>query len=123
MQVLKAATAVAVLLSMALAGCSGGGSDGGISVKGSDGTYTFTGPGGADNYTWDLGDHLTRAYTKSVTHTYDFENGVVPVTLVTTNGEKKSEFRKEITLGSGLNENAGFVLEGSTNWTILGQSV
>lgn len=124
MQVLKAATAAAVLLSMALAGCSGGGgSAGGFSIKESDGAYTFTASGSADNYTWDLGDHLTRAYTKSVTHTYDFENGVVPVRLVTMDGEKRSEYTKQITLGTGVNENAGFVLEGGSNWTVLGESV
>ncbi len=125
MHVVKAATAAAVLLSMTLAGCSGigGGSAEGFSVKGSDGTYTFTSSSSGDNYTWDLGDHLTRAYTKSVTHTYDFANGVVPVTLTVTNGEKKSEYRKELTLGTGTNGNAGFVLEGSSNWTVLGQTV
>lgn len=127
MQVFKAATAAAVLLSMALAGCSGvGGSDGGgFSIKEKDGVYTFTASGSADNYTWDLGDHLTRAYTKSVTHTYDFENGVVPVRLVTMKGEAltRAEYTKEITLGTGINENAGFVLEGGSNWTVLGESV
>ncbi len=123
MQAAQATLAVAALLSMALAGCSGDSASGGISVSGSDGTYKFTGPAGADNYTWDLGDHLTKAYTRTVEHTYDFANGVVPVTLTTTKGEKKAEHRKEVTLGTGANTNAGFVLEGSINWTVLGAPV
>jgi hypothetical protein len=126
MQLAKAPLAVALLLATTLAGCSGiggGSGSGGFSVKGSAPTYTFTASASADNYTWDLGDHLTRAYTKSVTHTYDFANGVVPVVLVTLDGAKKSEYRKEITLGTGTNTNAGFVLEGSLNWTVLGQTV
>lgn len=123
MQVSKAALLGALLTSMALAGCSGGGDSSGFSIKGSGQTYTFTAAASADNYTWDLGDHLTKAYTKSVTHTYDFESGVVPITLVATKDAKKSEHRKSITLGSGANENAGFVLEGSLNWTVPGEAV
>ena len=124
MQVPQATLAVAALLSVALAGCSGaGGSAGGFSISGSDGTYKFTASGSADNYTWDLGDHLTRAYTKTVEHTYDFTNGVVPVVLTVTKDGKKTEFRKEVTLGTGTNTNAGFVLEGSSNWTVLGEGV
>lgn len=123
MQMSKASLLGALLLSMALAGCSGGGASNGFTVKGSDLTYTFTAAATADNYSWDLGDHLTRAYTKTVTHTYDFANGVVPVVLVTTTGGKRLEFRQEITLGTGVNENAGFVLEGDSNWTIPGEAV
>jgi hypothetical protein len=124
MQVLKAALATAVLLSMTLAGCSGSGGGGsGFSVKESGGEYTFTAAGSADNYTWDLGDHLTRAYTKSVKHTYDFENGILLVRLVTMKGGVRAEATKELTLGTGVNENAGFVLEGSSNWTVVGQTI
>lgn len=119
----KATLAVAVLLATLVAGCSGGGKATGFSTKGEAPTFTFTASDKADNYTWDLGDHLTRAYGKSVTHTYDFANGVAPVVLTTLKGETRREFRKEITLGTGQNTNAGFVLEGSTNWTVLGETV
>lgn len=126
MQGAKVALAAAVLLSVTLAGCSSGSSSsGGFSIKGPDatGAYTFTASGSADNYTWDLGDHLTRAFGKSVTHTYDFANGVVPVVLTATKAGTETESRKELTLGTGVNGNAAFVLEGETNWTVLGQSV
>lgn len=124
MQAAKATLAVAALLSVAVAGCSGGsGSAGGFSISGSDGAYKFTASAKADNYTWDLGDHLTRLYGKSVEHTYDFANGVVPVTLTTTKGADKKEYRKEVTLGTGANTNAGFVLEGLINWTVTGEPV
>lgn len=125
MQLLKAALGAALLLSVALAGCSGGAGAAGIKVSGpnGDGQYTFTATGGGDNFTWDLGDHLTRAYGKKVTHTYDFDSGVVPVVLTVKTGESTKEYRKEITLGSGTNEEASFVLEGSTNWTVLGEAV
>lgn len=122
----KVAVMAAALLSVALAGCTGGSSSsGGFSIKGPDasGAYTFTASGSADNYTWDLGDHLTRGYGKSVTHTYDFTNGIVPVVLTTKKGDATQEHRKEITLGTGENGNAAFVLEGESNWTVTNQSV
>lgn len=126
MQGAKVALAAAVLLAVTLAGCSGGSSEsGGFSIKGPDGNgaYTFTASGSADNYTWDLGDHLTRAFGKSVTHTYDFANGVVPVVLTTTKAGVEKESRKDLILGTGTNGNAAFVLEGETNWTLTDQSV
>lgn len=127
MQVLKAVSAAAVLLVMALAGCAGskdGDSGSGFSIKGPDaeGTYTFTATASADNYSWDLGDHLTRLEGKKVEHTYDFENGVAQVVLSTKKGDERKDYRREITLGTGVNEIATFVLEGSTNWTTLGET-
>lgn len=126
MQGTKVALAAAVLLSATLAGCSGGSSgSGGFSITGPDasGAYTFAASGAADNYTWDLGDHLSRAFGKSITHTYDFANGLVPVVLTATKAGVEQEFRKEVTLGTGLNANAAFVLEGQTNWTLTNESV
>lgn len=123
MQTVKASLLGALFLAVTLAGCSGGGNAGGFTIKASGLSYTFTAQTSGENYTWDLGDHLTRAYTKSVSHTYDFENGVVPVVLVVTKDGKRLEYRQQITLGTGVNENAGFVLEGDTNWTTVGAPV
>lgn len=123
MRLFKASLLGALFLTVTLAGCSGGGDANGFTIKGSGLSYTFTAQTSGENYTWDLGDHLTRAYTKSVSHTYDFENGVVPVVLVVTKDGKRLEYRDEITLGTGVNENAGFVLEGDSNWTTVGTPV
>ena len=126
MHIAKVATMATALLAVALAGCTSGSSPtGGFSIKGPDasGAYTFTASGSADNYTWDLGDHLTLAFGKSATHTYDFANGVLPIVLTTTKGGATQEHRKELTLGTGQNGNAAFVLEGESNWTVTNQSV
>lgn len=121
----KVAFLATALLSLALAGCSSGSDAGGFTIKGPDAsnTVTLTASGSGDNFTWDLGDHLTRLYGKKVTHTYDFANGVVPITLTVKKGGESEEHRKQVTLGNGQNANAAFVLEGSTNWTVLGESV
>ena len=113
------------ILSLTLAGCSSGGSDSsGFSVKtGAPGTYTFTAAGKADNYTWDLGDHLTVLYGKSVTHTYDFKNGKVAVVLTSKVGTAPKEARKDLVLGTGQNADATFILEAQTNWTITGETM
>ena len=112
------------LLAVSLSGCSSGGDADGFSIKAlGNGKYTFTASAKADNYTWDLGDRLTQLYGKSVTHTYDFQNGKINVVLASTVGGKKTETRKDLTLGAGVNGEATFVLEGSQNWTILGETL
>jgi hypothetical protein len=116
----------AVFLAVGLAGCSSGGGSGGFSIKapGSPGgEYVFTASGSADNYTWDLGDRLTILYGKSVRHTYDFPNGNITVTLTQKKGDQAEDFHKALTLGTGANGPATFVLEGLTNWTVVGEPV
>ena len=115
----------AAFLAVALAGCSSGGS-GGFSISApSDpgGEYVFKASGSADNYTWDLGDRLTIAYGKTVRHAYDFANGEVTVILTAKDGDKTDEHRKTIVLGTGANEQPTFILEGSTNWTVTGETI
>lgn len=116
----------AAFLAVALAGCSSGSSGGGFSIDAPSspgGEYVFKALGKADNYTWDLGDRLTLGYGKTVRHTYDFANGQVNVVLTTKTGDKTAEHRKSITLGTGANEQPTFILEGSTNWTVLGETI
>lgn len=112
---------------LALSGCSspsgGGGSTGFTVTHESGSTYTFKASGTADNYTWDLGDRLnTQVPGKKVTHTYDFTNGKVNVVLLTKKGTAPAtESRKQVVIGSGVNGEATFILEGSQNWTVLGE--
>src|SRR5687767_4753719 len=71
--------ALAAFLAVGLAGCSSGGDSGGFSIKAPGepgGKYVFKASGSADNYTWDMGDHLTILYGKEVRHAYDFQNGI-----------------------------------------------
>ncbi len=121
----KSLVGAAALLAVALAGCSGD-SAGGFTIKAPSspgGVYTFTAAGGGDNYTWDLGDHLTVLHGKKVTHTYDFENGEIGVILKVKNGEKTTPFRKDIVLGSGHNDKPTFFLDGGSNWTVANETV
>jgi major membrane immunogen (membrane-anchored lipoprotein) len=120
-----ALVAAAAFLSAALAGCSSSDQEG-FSVKAPSapgGEYVFTANGDADNYTWDLGDRLTTASGKTVRHTYDFQNGVVTVTLVAKTGDRTKESRQTITLGTGQNAQPTFILEGQTNWTVTGEPI
>lgn len=114
----------ALLAATMFAGCSGSDA-GGISANApaaAGGAYVFTASGSADNYTWDLGDHLTVAYGKKVTHTYDFANGQITVSLTTKKGDKLQEFREPVTLGTGQNALPTFFLDAATNWTVTGES-
>lgn len=116
----------AAFLAVALAGCSSSGSSGGFSIKepsSPGGEYVFKASASADNYTWDLGDHLTVAYGKTVRHTYDFANGVLNVKLTTKTGDASRDHTKQLTLGTGANSQPTFILEGSTNWTITGETI
>jgi hypothetical protein len=117
--------ATTVFLAVGLAGCSSG-DEGGFSIKAPaapGGEYVFTASGSADNYTWDLGDRLTKLYGKTVHHAYDFENGQVTVTLTTKKGDQSQDFQKPITLGTGTNGLPTFVLEGERNWTVVGETL
>jgi hypothetical protein len=117
--------ALSAFLAVGLAGCSSGESAG-FSVKAPSapgGEYVFSASGSADNYTWDLGDHLTVLHGKSIRHTYDFANGVVNVVLTLKTGDKSEDIRKSITLGTGENAQPTFVLEGQRNWTVLGETL
>lgn len=121
----SALLALAVFMSAGLAGCSSG-ETGGFTVKepsAPGGEYVFTASGSADNYTWDLGDHLTVLYGKTVRHTYDFANGQVNVVLTTKKGDQSEDIRKTLVLGTGTNAQPTFVLEGQRNWTILGETM
>ncbi|MFO1534902.1 MAG: hypothetical protein ABR586_04490 [Thermoplasmatota archaeon] len=118
---------LAALLPLAalLAGCSSAPSDG-FTVTAPDapgGAYAFAAGVKADNYTWDLGDHLTTAYGKEVTHTYDFRDGTVTVTLKATTAGQSREFSQTVTLGSGANQKATFLMEAQTDWAVLGETV
>lgn len=117
--------AAAVFMAVGLAGCSSGDS-GGFSIDApgeAGGEYVFKASGSADNYTWDMGDHLTVLYGKEVRHAYDFANGVVNVVLTTKTGEQSDDYRKTITLGTGENAQPTFVLEGQRNWTVIGETL
>ncbi|HJQ93956.1 MAG TPA: hypothetical protein VJ874_06725 [Candidatus Thermoplasmatota archaeon] len=118
--------ALAVLMTVGLAGCSSGGDAAGFSIDAPGepgGEYRFKASGSADNYTWDMGDHLTVLYGKEVGHAYDFANGVVNVVLTMKTGDQSEDFRKPITLGTGANAEPTFVLEGQRNWTVLGETL
>ena len=121
----SALLALAAFLAVGLAGCSSGESGGfSVDAPGSPGgEYRFTAAGSGDNYTWDLGDHLTTLYGKEVRHTYDFQNGVVNVVLTVKKGDQSEDFRQPVTLGTGTNAEPTFVLEGQRNWTVLGESI
>ncbi|HLF16219.1 MAG TPA: hypothetical protein VI796_02165 [Candidatus Thermoplasmatota archaeon] len=126
MRNLRAALILAALPATLLAGCSGGGGGLGISVGEPDapgGAYTFTATGSADNYTWDLGDHLTVKYGKSIEHAYDFQNGQVTVKLTAKVGDVVEQATHALTLGTGKNSPASFLLEAQTDWTVVGESV
>lgn len=115
----------AAFLAVAMAGCSSAES-GGFSIDApSDptGEYVFKASGSADNYTWDLGDRLTILHGKTVRHAYDFQNGEITVVLTMKKGEKTEDHRKTITRGTGVNEQPTFILEGSTNWTVTGETI
>lgn len=122
MQKLRALLLALASTTLALAGCTGSSSDG-FTVKAGDalGTYVFTAGAGADNYTWDLGDHLTTAYGKSVTHTYDFTNGNITVTLKAKTGTETKQTAQSLVVGTGKNEKAVFIMEAQTDWGIIGE--
>jgi hypothetical protein len=112
-------------LAALLAGCSSSSGDG-FDVKAPaspGGAYEFTAAASADNYTWDLGDHLTTAYGKTVTHAYDFTDGSITVSLKTTKGGVVKEFNQPLKLGSGENRKATFLMEAETDWAVTGQTI
>ncbi|MEA3204179.1 MAG: hypothetical protein QOI63_1859 [Thermoplasmata archaeon] len=109
-----------------LAGCSSGGSANGFTItppNAAGGAYVFTADAKADNYTWDLGDHLTTAYGKSVAHAYDFTDGSLTVTLKATSGGQSKEYNQPLRLGTGSNQKATFLMEAETDWVVTGQTV
>ncbi|HUR63541.1 MAG TPA: hypothetical protein VM241_03570 [Candidatus Thermoplasmatota archaeon] len=109
-----------------LAGCSSGGSGAGFKVTApaaAGGAYAFASDVKADNYTWDLGDHLTTAYGKSVTHAYDFKDGSITVTLKATTAGQSKEYSQALKLGSGENRKATFLMEAQTDWAVTGETV
>ena len=111
-------------VSTALAGCGSSGDP--IEVTAPDapgGAYTFEANVEADNYTWDLGDHLTVRYGKSVTHAYDFKDGKIVVGLRARGGSGAGDYSTTLTLGSGNNGKPTFILEAGQNWTVPGEAV
>lgn len=125
MQVPRALLVALLPLSALLSGCSSADAEG-FTIKAPatpGGAYEFTTGMKADNYTWDLGDHLTTAYGKTVTHAYDFRDGAVTVTLRATTGGQAREYSQPLVLGSGANQKATFLMEAETDWVVLGQTV
>ncbi len=117
--------AVFLLAAVALAGCSEDAGTG-FTVKApaeGAGPFVFTAQMKADNYTWDLGDRLTAKYGKQVEHTYDFANGQITVRLKATTGGKVTESSQVLVLGDGQNAAPVLVLEGQTNWAVVGETV
>ncbi|HUR61572.1 MAG TPA: hypothetical protein VM286_04330 [Candidatus Thermoplasmatota archaeon] len=126
MQSPRALLVALTLTTLLLAGCSGGSSDGGFTVKAPaqpGGAYEFTADVKADEYTWDLGDHLTVASGKTVSHTYDFKDGEITVTLKTTTGGDVKEYNQKVIVGSGTNQKATFLMEAQTDWAITGETI
>lgn len=139
----RVAPIVASMLAfLALSGCVGGDdgpSSDAISVDdggnpGGMGPYTFTAKVTSDdgNYTWDMGDHFTVLYGKTVTHTYDFKDsaadsrgnpGNLTVTLRTVQGGAAQVDTIPLRLGTGLNQKPTFVLDAQTNWAVVGETV
>jgi hypothetical protein len=112
------------ILASALSGCTG--SDEPIEVTAPDtpgGAYTFEANVEADNYTWDLGDHLTVAHGRSVTHAYDFQDGRVVVSLRARGGSGSGDYSTEVVLGSGQNGKPTFLMEAERNWTVPDEQV
>jgi major membrane immunogen (membrane-anchored lipoprotein) len=112
-------------LAALLAGCSSA-SGNGFTVTAPSapgGAYVFAADVKADNYTWDLGDHLTTAYGKTVTHAYDFKDGSITVTLKATTAGQAKEYNQPLKLGSGVNQKATFLMEAQTDWTVVGETV
>jgi hypothetical protein len=127
MQIPRALAVALLPLCALLAGCSSSGDSGaGFTVKAPaepGGAYTFTAGAAADNYTWDLGDHLSVAFGKSVVHTYDFRDGTLTVTLKSKAGAQTREYNQQLVLGSGKNQKATFLMEAQTDWAVVGETV
>jgi hypothetical protein len=116
----------ALLAATALAGCSSTGNGTAFDVTppaAPGGAYAFEASVSADNYTWDLGDHLTTLYGKSVSHAYDFTNGKITVVLHAKTGKDTKDYSQSLILGTGKNDPATFLFESSSNWTIPGETV
>jgi hypothetical protein len=122
---MKSLAVALALLSLAslFAGCSATKKD--ISISGPDaqGNYTFSTGVGADQYVWDLGDHLTTMTGKSVTHKYDITNGVITVLLKAKSGSDVTEYRQELTLGTGINAKPTFTFQAMTEWAVTGEQM
>ncbi len=118
----------ALLATTALAGCSSSGNAGGgaftmtpPAVAG--GAYAFEAKVTADNYTWDLGDHLTTKYGASITHAYDVKDGKLTVVLHARTGKDTKDYSQSLILGTGTNAPSTFIMESSANWTVTGETV
>ncbi len=122
----RAALAGFLMLSVALAGCTGG-DEAGISVKapGDPVTepYVFSAKGGGDRFVWNFGDGSPAVEGKSVEHVYGFANGELTVELRVEKGETPQTFTKKLTLGTGQNAAPEFQFEAATNWAVVGESV
>jgi hypothetical protein len=141
MRTLGAVVAALTMACVALAGCGsapGGGGSSAIRVEnlgapGGPGPYRFTALVGSEGeYTWDLGDHLTVKTGQTVEHTYDFKDsapdrrgqpGNVTVTLRVVEAGAAKAHTVSFRLGTGLNRSPAFVLDGQTNWAVLGENV
>ncbi|HEX2066751.1 MAG TPA: hypothetical protein VHI93_08065, partial [Candidatus Thermoplasmatota archaeon] len=105
---------------------SSGPSGSGFSIeapKAPGGAYTFTSDVAADNYTWDLGDRLSVAYGKTVTHAYDLKDAALTVTLRATTAGVAREYSQPLVVGSGQNAKATFLMEAETDWAVTGETV
>ncbi len=103
-------------MATALPGCSGSSDPIQISGPDADGQYSFKSGVSADEYVWDLGDHLTTMTDKSFKHTYDFPNGAIKVRLTTKSGETTETYEKALVLGTGINEKPALSFLAMTEW-------
>jgi PKD repeat protein len=114
------------LVAVALAGCSSGSSSD-FTVKAPADSLTqpfeFTAQTKADSYTWHFGDGQAPKTGKTVEHLYGARAGNVTVTLLAESGGETKTYTKTITLGTGANQKAAFVLESGSNWAEVGETV
>lgn len=116
----KAVTFSFLMLTVALAGCTGGDEALGIQVTPSDDPvtepYTFTATGSADRFLWDFQDGTPIQEGRTVEHTFGFTDGIITVKLTAETGEETETVSERLTLGTGQNTIPSPGLAVSTNW-------
>lgn len=137
---LRAWLAVALIVPVVLAGCTGG-IGGALSLNqatlddpsfdlspesgGKETVFRVDSRGLGDKYdvTWDWGDG-TQSTGGSAEHKYGFTNGVMTITLIATSKDGEQGIAtRQVTLGTGVNKDPTVTVRAQKTWIEVGQTI